>query len=307
MDYRTSWLMKSSVKSWLPGFLALGIIWGLSFLFIKVGLEWVTITGVPVLRALLGAFTLVFWSLVTRVPFITKPKFWAHIFVVALLLNAFPSVMFAWAETMVSSSLSGILNATTPLMTALAMLFIFRGEKLKVVQVLGLILGFLGVIILSGQFGKNIPENPLAIALLLLATASYGIGFPYARKFLSDTGYSATSLATAQLIATVVLVSPLAISQPMFHASASALPAVSIFLLGAFGTGFAYIWNFRTIALAGSAIASTVTYLAPVVSVIAGWLLLSEPLHWNIWIGAIVILLSAALVQQKIRFPMVKS
>lgn len=295
--------MKSSVKSWLPGFIALGTIWGLSFLFIKVGLEWATITGIPVLRASLGALTLVVWSLVTRAQFVKQPQYWAHIAVVAFLLNAFPSVMFAWAETLVSSSLAGILNATTPLMTALAILFIFRGEKLKTGQIVGLILGFLGVIILSGQIGNSAPENPFGIALLLLATASYGIGFPYARKFLSDTGYSATSLATAQLIATVVLVSPLAIAQPMFHTSASLMPALSIFLLGALGTGFAYIWNFRTISLAGSAIASTVTYLAPVISVIAGWLILSEPLHWYIWLGACVILFSAALVQQKIRFP----
>lgn len=292
--------MATKVRVWLPGFIALGTIWGLSFLFIKVGLEWATIAGIPVIRASLGAATLVLWSLITRNTFLRGLKNWGHVFVVGFLLNAFPSIMFAWAEILVSSSLAGILNATTPLMTALAILFIFRGEKLKIGQIMGLILGFVGVIILSGQLSSDQPENPVGIGLLLLATASYGIGFPYARRFLSDTGYSATSLATAQLIATVALVSPLIFMYPLFHAQATLMPVLSLLLLGAVGTGFAYIWNFRTIALAGSAIASTVTYLAPIISVLAGWLVLSEPLHWYIWLGAVVILFSAALVQQRI-------
>jgi len=299
---QTIHMQKTATSSWLPSFLATGIVWGLSFLFIKVGLEAATPVGVAVSRAVLGAATLVAWSLITRQKFLRGWKPWGHTLVLGLLLNAFPSFMFSFAESSLPSNLAGILNATTPLMTAIVVLVIFRGERLSSSQVVGLLFGFVGVVTLSDQYANFQLENLQGILMLLAATLSYGIGFPYARKFLGNTGYSATSLATAQLIATAILMSPFALTSKLFWAPMTTATATSLLILGALGTGFAYIWNFRTIALAGSAIASTVTYVSPVVAVIAGWLVLGETPHWNVLVGALIILVSAALVQQRIRF-----
>ncbi|MFM7030198.1 MAG: DMT family transporter [Micrococcales bacterium] len=296
-------MTKTPAKSWLPAFVLSGVIWGLSFLFIKVGLESATPMGVAVSRGMLGAATLVLWSLVTRRKFVRGWHLWKHILVLGFLLNAFPSLMFSFAEATLPSNLAGILNATTPLTTALCVMFIFRGERLTGQQVAGLLIGFGGVVVLSGQLGHFELATVPGVLMLLAATTSYGIGFPYTRKFLSNTGYSATSLATAQLIATAAWMTPVALTTPMTVAPLTPAAIWSLLVLGALGTGFAYIWNFRTIALAGSAIASTVTYITPVVAVLAGWLVLGELPHWYVLAGALLILLSAAMVQKRIRLP----
>jgi drug/metabolite transporter (DMT)-like permease len=133
-----------------------------------------------------------------------------------------------------------------------------------------------------------------------MATLGYGFSFPFMRRYLANTGYSSTSLATAQLIAAVALLMPLAITQPLIHTAISLNSGLAIFVLGALGTGFAYVWNFRVTSIVGSAIASTVTYLSPVVAVIAGWAILHESIQLSTLFGAAVILFSAAIVQKRI-------
>lgn len=291
-------------SKWLPGFITLGIIWGCSFLLIKVSLDGFTILGVGVGRQVLGALALLLWSAITRNRLITNWRTLGHIAVFAALMNSIPGVLYAWGETLVSSSMAGILNATTPLMTTLAILLLFRGERLSNSQIVGLVLGFFGVVVLSGQLFAADSLNLGGMLILLFATACYGIGLPYGRRFLADTGYNSTAIATAQVSIAAVILLPLAGFFPMLRLPLNELdwaPALSLLLLGAIGTGLAYILNFRNIELAGSAIASTVTYFSPVVAVIAGWLVLGEELHWYVLIGAAIIVLSAALVQQRLR------
>ena len=78
-------------------------------------------------------------------------------------------------------------------------------------------------------------------------------------------------------------------------------PVLSMIALGVFGSGFAYLWNFRVMEIAGSAISSSVTYLTPVVAVVVGVIFLSEKISWNEPIGALVVLLGAAIAQERIK------
>ena len=104
-------------KSWLLSYLLLGITWGLSFLFIKQGLEFLTPIGVAFGRCSLGAITLIIIAKLRSVEIPKDPKIWGHLLVVAMLLNVVPGILFAIAETKVTSILAGIINAVTPLMT----------------------------------------------------------------------------------------------------------------------------------------------------------------------------------------------
>ena len=293
--------MRKQQTPWLVTFLALATTWGLSFLFIAVSLESFTPIGVAVLRNLLGALALVIWSVWTKQKFVREKQIWFKMLLLGFFLNAFPGLMFAIAEQLLDSSLAGILNATTPLFSVLWITLIFRSETITKSQVFGLLLGFAGVITLFGNLEFSGSNVPLGISLILLATLGYGFSFPYMRKYLGNTGYSSTSLATAQLLSSVLLLSPLAITLPLTHAPIEINSAISIFILGALGTGFAYVWNFRVTNLVGSAIASTVTYLSPVVAVIAGWAVLRESIASTTLIGAGIILLSAAIVQKRIK------
>lgn len=292
--------MTTKQQPWLATFIALSTTWGLSFFFIAVSLESFSAVGVAVLRNLLGAAALVFWSLITKQKFVRDKKIWIKMLVLGFLLNAFPGLMFALAEQLLDSSLAGILNATTPLFSVLFITLVFRSESITKSQVFGLILGFVGVLVLFGNLSFSGTNVPLGIALILMATLGYGFSFPFMRKNLANTGYSSTSLATAQLLASVVLLTPLAITQPLTHTTISLASGLAVFVLGALGTGFAYVWNFRVTSIVGSAIASTVTYLSPVVAVIAGWLILHESIQPTTILGAAIILFSAAIVQKRI-------
>jgi drug/metabolite transporter (DMT)-like permease len=293
--------MQSKQQPWLATFIVLATTWGLSFFFIAVSLESFSAVGVAVFRNLFGALALVIWSLLTKQKFVREPKIWIKMLLLGFVLNAFPGLMFALAEQLLDSSLAGILNATTPLFSVLFITLVFRSETITRSQVAGLVLGFIGVLFLFGNLSFTGSNVPLGIVLILMATLGYGFSFPFMRKYLANTGYSSTSLATAQLIASVVLLSPLGITQPITHSPISLNSGLAIFVLGALGTGFAYVWNFRVTSIVGSAIASTVTYLSPVVAVIAGWAILHESIQLSTLLGAAIILLSAAIVQKRIK------
>ena len=292
--------MKKS-GSWLPTYIALGIVWGCSFIFIKSGLEFLTPFGVAFIRCALGALTLYIIAKTRSIALPRNRKALFHIWIVSLLLNVLPGIFFALAETEVTSVLAGIINAVTPLMTLLAILVVAREERPKATQVAGLILGFSGVLIVLGAW-KGLGENPWwAIAILLLAVTCYGISFPYTRRFVMPLGIAPEAIVAQQLILASLTLFPLYLYNGVEEATFQLWPVLSMLALGIFGSGFAYLWNFKVMQLAGSAIASSVTYLTPVVAVIVGIAFAGESITWNEPAGAVVVLLGAAIAQERIK------
>jgi drug/metabolite transporter (DMT)-like permease len=241
--------MKTKSASWLPIFIAAATTWGLSFLFIAVSLESFTPIGVAVGRTGLGALALVIWSLSTKQKFVTDRKVWGNLFITAFVMNSAPSVLFSFAEQYVSSSLAGILNATTPLFGIIFIGLVFRSERVTKGQIFGLCLGFIGVLLLFGDLSLQGKNPVLGIALILCATLGYGFSFPFAKTRFANTGYTSTSLATSQLIAGFIMLLPLALTQPLIASTPELKNIAAIVVLGFIGTGFAYVWNYRVIEL----------------------------------------------------------
>ena len=280
----------------------LGITWGLSFLFIKQGLEFLTPFGVAFGRCSLGAITLIIIAKTRKVTLPKDPKIWSHLLVVALLLNVVPGILFALAETKVTSILAGIINAVTPLMTVLAILIIGRDEKPKRSQLIGLVLGFAGVATVMGIW-RGFGNNPISsVLMLLLSVTCYGFSFPYSRRFVMPHKLQPVQMATVQLICAATVLLPFYLYDGIANDVYRPVPLLSMLCLGIFGSGFAYIWNFQIIKDAGSAIASSVTFVTPVVAVIAGIIFLGEKLTWYEPVGAIIVLLGAAIAQERIKF-----
>ena len=284
-------------KSWLPAYLALGLVWGCSFIFIKLGLEFLTPFGVAFGRCALGAITLLIVVKLKKIDLPKDKSTWRKLWVVAMLLNVVPGILFAYAEVHVTSVLAGIINATTPLATLIVMLIAFREEKLKSEQVYGLLLGAIGVLVVLGIW-QGIGDNQLTgVIALLIAVTCYGISFPYSKRNIIPLGLKPEAAATTQLVMAAVTLLPFylydGISQDYYR------PATffAMLALGILGSGFAYIWNFSIIAAAGSSIASSVTYLTPVVAVFVGWLFLGETIAWHEPIGALLVILGAAISQ----------
>ena len=292
----------SKKSSWVGVYIALGIVWGCSFIFIKLGLEFLTPFGVAFGRCALGAATLL---IVARIKGVTLPKdrtIVLHLWVVAMLLNVIPGVLFALAETKVTSILAGILNAVTPLMTLIAILLVNREEKPKPFQIVGLCIGFTGVLTVLGAW-QGLGENPLwAILVLLAAVSCYGISFPYTRRFVMPYKLKSEAVVATQLTLAATTLLPFYLIDGVAKDEYRIGPVLGMFALGIFGSGFAYIWNFKVMELAGSAIASSVTYLTPVVAVTVGVIFLNEKVTWYEPVGALIVLLGAAIAQERIKF-----
>jgi drug/metabolite transporter (DMT)-like permease len=291
---------KSKSQSWLGLYIALGIVWGCSFIFIKLGLEFLTPFGVAFGRCALGALALLIYLKVKRLSLVRDRKMIGHLWVVALLLNVIPGIFFAWAETEVTSILAGIINAVTPLMTLIAIMLVSRNEKPSAPQIVGLLLGFLGVLTVLGAW-KGLGDNPLwAILVLLAAVTCYGFSFPYSRRFILPAQLKPEVMAATQVSLGAITLLPLFLVDGIAKDEYRLGPVLAMIALGVFGSGFAYIWNFTIMRAAGSAIASSVTYVTPVVAVVVGLIFLQEKLHWYEPVGALVVLLGAAIAQGRI-------
>jgi len=293
-------------NSWLPIYLALGVVWGCSFIFIKLGLEFLTPFGVAFGRCALGALTLLAWAKYKGIALPKSKKMLLHLWVVSLLLNVIPGILFALAQTEVTSILAGIINAVTPLMTLLAIMLVTRDEKPKLYQVAGILIGFTGVLTVLGAW-RGLGDNPLwAILILLAAVTCYGFSFPYSRRFILPHKLAPESIAAGQVTLGALTLLPFFIYNGIDKYEYQTAPVLAMIALGVFGSGFAYIWNFKVMALAGSAIASSVTYLTPVVAVIVGVIFLQERIYWYEPVGALIVLLGAAIGQNRIKISLLK-
>lgn len=282
---------------WLPGFIALGVVWGSSFLFIDLALESLSAAGIVFLRGLLGAVSLAVILVARRERLPGVGPHWFHIAVVALLLNAVPGFLFALGQQWVPSSLAGIVNATTPLMTVLVVVIAFREQKPTANQVLGIAVGLAGIILVTNILQRIEGLTILGVGVLLVATLSYGIAMPYAKRHVASLPYSPYSLATAQVGVSAVLTLPGALIFGLTTGTITPPALWGILALGVLGTGMAYVWNYRNIELAGSVIASSVTYITPIVAVIFGVAFLQESLTLGQLVGGLLVVVSALLVQ----------
>jgi len=277
----------------------MALIWGSSFLFTELSLRFLPFYGVAFWRTFLGGaamFGLVF-LLKLQLP---KGTQWFHLWVAGVFMSAIPFALFSFAQQSTTSSLAAIIGATTPIFTLLAILTIYRTEKVTIIATIGLAVGLIGVAITLGiweGFGQN---DPLAIAALVLATISYGIGGPYIRKYVTPMNLSGTSSAAAQVFTSAITLLPFYLfTGPLFTGPPSMESLLALLALGVLGSGFAYRLFHDVVKAAGSTVALTVTFTNPVLATIWGILLLGEELHWYEPVGGAVVILGAWLAQHK--------
>jgi len=293
---------RSSTIVWQ--FVLTGVIWGSSFLFMKVALGGVSPAQVAWTRLVLGAVTLGLFVLARRERLPRRLRVWGHMLVLAVTFCVIPFLLFSWAQQHVTSGLASIYNATTPIMTAIMAWAVFRVEKLKPVQIAGILGGIAGVMVIIAPWqGRDLAQSLIAQLAILGATACYGFSLAYMRRVASDTGMSALvfSFLNIGLAAVImVLLTPLIALTPV---TLDVWIVLSLVLLGCLGTGVAYIWNQNAVRAGGPTRASTVTYVTPVVGVVLGVLLLGETVSWNEPVGALIVFAGILLAQGRLRFP----
>lgn len=285
----------------------LALLWGASFLLIKVALTALSATQIALTRIVLGALVLLVLGAVRGmrpIGFRTADarRVWLHTAVAGLFASAFPWILFGIAEGTVASGLTGVLNATTPLWTLLFGLLFGRERAVTIFRFGGLILGFGGVILIFApwQAGGLLGWG---VAACLAASASYGVGYVYIARHLTgsvlrEQGISPLTMAGMQMTAAagIALVAlPIGGLEPV---RLQPLGVLAVTALGVLGTGMAFALNYRLISDEGPTTTATVTYLIPIVSVLLGWWVLDERLGIRELVGMGVVLIGVALSRQ---------
>ena len=283
-------------------FLLLALAWGTSFMFIKIAVEDLQPLTVVAFRLLVGWVGLFLIVRVRRVPMPRNQHTWFHLGVVAVINVAIPFVIIVWAESGpqgLDSGLASILNSTVPLFSILIAGVVLNMERITPGAVLGLLVGFAGVVLLFGrrplELGGLLPQ-----LAMVLAAAFYAIGTIYARRYLR--GIRPVALALGQLLLADVVVFSVAFFFVDFSSQIFSWQAiVALLWLGLCGSCLAYILYFYVLEEWGATRTTLVTYIVPVVGVTVGVIFLGEQLDWRIFAGGFLILSGVGVVNWRPR------
>ena len=278
--------------------LALGAIWGASFLFNEWVLEALEPVALITGRLLIGAALTLSLAATLRLPFPSTHGQWLAIAVAGLLGNAAPFCLISWGQQHLESGAASVLNSSTPLFTALVAAVALRSDHLLPVQVLGLVIGFAGVVALSGsgivELGESGTQGQLAV---VGASFCYALAAVFMRLRLRSGDIVVLTGLQLAIAGMVTLVPALIFARP----DLGDLPAKSIagvICLGVMSSAAGQLIYLTLLRQVGPVKASTVTYIVPGTALLLGWLVLDEGLGWNTLGGLALIATGVAVVNQ---------
>jgi drug/metabolite transporter (DMT)-like permease len=289
------------VNRYGPMLLLLAAVWGASYLFIKVAVEEIEPAPMMAARTLLAAAVLggyLLWRLGGERAAAELRTAWRHCLVLGVLNAALPFWLIAWGEKHIDSGLAAVVQASVPIFNALLVLRFLPHERLNASRALGLVIGIVGVAVVTGfhpEGGGIAIVGTLAIVLSSLAYAGAGV---YGARAVSGT--AGPVLATGSMLVGGLILLPFALFQlpaelPGWKATGS------VAALSLLGTALAQLILFRMLAQHGSARLSLVTYLMPGFALVYGALLLDEEIGVTTLLGLALILGGVALASGKLR------
>jgi drug/metabolite transporter (DMT)-like permease len=279
----------------------LSLIWGMSFLFIKVLLEVFDPWQIVFIRCVLGIVTIIPLFLISKQKVNWRGLPVKALVIVGLLNAGLPWGLIAWSETFLDSGYTAILNATTPIWTAM-MGVLFFSVKMQWKQWIGVMVGFTGIIFLMDADTPGLTQNQLLLGfvLMLIATCCYGYSSQYAKKHLQETTVWITASTT--LLAGSILSGIIMSFSGGWNIPDTAIEGKVIFSLiglGVFGSGLAYLLYYYMISAGSAEFATLVTYLVPVSAVIWGSVLLDEKIPTIAYLGLFLIFFGVYLTSRK--------
>ena len=291
-----------SLFHWLL-LLLLSVLWGGSFFFVEILLDELPPLTIVTLRV--GLAALVLWPivLVRGLPLPTGLAGWAALALLSLLNNVIPFSLIVWGQTGISGGLASILNATTPVFTALIASTFLADERLTVDKTTGVLLGLAGVVVMIGPNALlDMGAGVLAQLAVIGASLSYGFAATYGRRF-SRAGMPALVVATCQLTCSALLLAipALLVDAPFELPAPSTRTWLVLVALAVLSTALAYQLYFALLAGAGATNTSLVTILVPVSAVILGGIFLGERLDNRQWLGMLVIALGLIAIDGRWR------
>jgi len=267
-----------SARAWAE-LLLLGLIWGASFLAIRIALDEVPVVTVVLHRT--GWAMLVLWIVVAvmRLPVPRDPRIWGAFLVMGLLNNVIPFGLMTWGQLHIETGLTSILNAATAILAVIVAALVFPDEKLTKRKVIGVTLGFLSVVTTIGLSAlTSFDPRSLSQLAVLGGTLSYALAGSWARATLGalPPQVAAAGMLTGSTL--ILLPAALLIDGPIrFDLQPVTWLAIAYYAL--FATAGAYLLYYRVLAMAGSGNLLLVTLVIPPVAILLGALVLGEALH----------------------------
>jgi drug/metabolite transporter (DMT)-like permease len=219
--------------------LLLAAIWGCSFLFISIGVRELHPAYLALGRVVAGALVLLIILAIKRESLPREPRIWAHTFVLGAIGSALPWTLFGYGEQRVPSLLAGIWNGITPLVVLPIAVLVFRTEKFTLQRVVGLLLGFVGMMVVLGAWQLHGGADLNGQLFCMAAACSYGVAIPYQKRFIAGSKLSGTALSAGLLLCATV---QLAVVAPIVAGHAPPMPwslslevVASVVALGALG------------------------------------------------------------------------
>ena len=286
-------------------FAFLGIIWGTNFIFMRQASEWISPVQIVFLRVLCGFVPIAVMAWMQKAVRREHLKYTGHFLVMALLATVIYYWAFASGTSLLLSGVSGVLSGAIPLFSFIVAAIFLRQEKITTMRLCGLMLGFAGVILIAKPWQVSGESISLAgVGYMILGSLSVGISFVYAKKFLADKQIAPLALTTYQIGLALLI---LACITPFTGITAIAQDSTAslglIIGLGLLGTGVAYLTYYSLILNLGAVVASSVTYIPPVVALIVGFLAADEQLGVTEILSMVLIMSGVFLLQRSSRRP----
>jgi len=279
-------------------FVILGLAWGSSYLFIKIAVDDFGTFTLIALRLGIGAAFLWTVARLSRVTFPRQPRLYGHLVVMAMVNIVLPFALITWAEQSVDSAVASILNSTVPLWVIVIAPFFLHDEPIRVNGLVGLAVGFLGVVVLTSRGLTGVSSDLAGEIALLGSSLCYAIGGVYARR--NVRGVRPMIPAVIQVTFALVITATIAL---LFEHPLDSRPAAdavfAVVWLGLLGSGLAYVLYFRLLSRWGATRTSMVAYLLPIVGIVLGYLVLGEPIDARLILGTVLVVAGVGLVNSR--------
>ncbi|HAS8351854.1 TPA: DMT family transporter [Vibrio vulnificus] len=286
-------------------FAFLGIIWGTNFIFMRQASEWISPVQIVFLRVLCGFVPIAVMAWMQKAVRREHLKYTGHFLVMALLATVIYYWAFASGTSLLLSGVSGVLSGAIPLFSFIVAAIFLRQEKMTVMRLCGLMLGFAGVILIAKPWQISGESISLAgVGYMILGSLSVGISFVYAKKFLADKQIAPLALTTYQIGLALLILACITPFTGITEIAQDSTASLGLIIgLGLLGTGVAYLTYYYLILNLGAVVASSVTYIPPVVALLVGFLAANEQLGVTEILSMVLIMSGVFLLQRPSRRP----
>ena len=281
--------------------IALGLIWGSNFIFMKWTTALISPGQVVLVRVVIGFIPVLCYAVITKQLQLKHSRYFLHFFAMSCMAAVVYYYGFAKGTSLLPSGIAGAVSGAIPLFSMIAALLFLSDETISKNRLIGIIVGFIGVLIIARPFQGNLSDSFVeGVIYMVVGSISFGVSFVYAKNFITPLEIPAAALTTYQLFFAVVVLSITTDLDGITTILTDPVATWSLILgLGLFGTGIAYILYYYIVSRLGAVVSSSVTYLPPVVALIIGGLLLQEDIEMRDYLATMLIFLGVFIVNKK--------